>query len=274
MSEVIAETGSGIAVSTARRASLSFFGYMAAFMLLLVLIGFSPTFYLRDQIDLPFRFPINGLHVYVHGALMTAWFVLLLVQTVLVGTRRTTWHRKLGWVGAGLAAAVVVTILATELGRLIPPGPSPAGAPPPLPPNVFTANMSAAFLGNLGFVVTFAVLVVAAILRRHRPEVHKRLMLIATIAVIAPAISRWVFTFVLLGFELPTALMMSGLLRDYFSWVLIAAVVIHDLLTKRRVLLATALGSALAISLPILGGLIARTGLVQSWVGSVIYRGG
>jgi len=39
-----------------------------------------------------------------------------------------------------------------------------------------------AFLSNLGFVVTFATLVVGAILPRHRPPAHKRLMLIATIA--------------------------------------------------------------------------------------------
>jgi hypothetical protein len=51
----------------------------------------------------------------------------------------------------------------------------------------------------LGDLVNFASLVTAALLYRRRPEIHKRLMLCATIAILAPALGRLPFAFIQQG---------------------------------------------------------------------------
>ena len=43
----------------------------------------------------------------------------------------------------------------------------------------------------LGDIVIFAVLVAMAFFYRRRPEIHKRLMVVSTIAILPPGIARW-----------------------------------------------------------------------------------
>lgn len=167
-----------------------FFGGMAALCAVVVFAGFSPTYYLRSLYGGP---ALSGL-VHLHGALSTAWMLLFLTQNALVLTGRTPLHRRLG-----LLAGVLVPVLAVvgwstaiEAARH---GVTPPGGPPPL-----------AFLAiPLGTILTFAVLAATGLLQRHRSEIHKRLMLLATIALIMPALarlSRW--------FSLPGPLLGTG----------------------------------------------------------------
>jgi hypothetical protein len=91
------------AVIHSRRRSRFFVG-MSIVLLLIVLVGFSRTFYLRAFFDVP---PIPP-HVYVHGAILTAWFALFCLQTSLVAGGRSDLHQRLGVVGVGLGIAVIV----------------------------------------------------------------------------------------------------------------------------------------------------------------------
>jgi hypothetical protein len=57
-------------------------------MLLIVFLGFAPTFHLRGSIPERAATPLPGyLHVH-RGAVMTAWYLLYLVQTMLVVYRK------------------------------------------------------------------------------------------------------------------------------------------------------------------------------------------
>ena len=76
------------------------------------------------------------------------------------------------WVGTWAALGVVARFEAT--------GFRPHG----LTPVAFLA-------GQLGMVLQFAVLVGLAIAFRRRPDVHKRLMLLATISILPPAVARF-----------------------------------------------------------------------------------
>jgi hypothetical protein len=99
------------------------------------------------------------------------------VQAGLVAARRVDLHRKLGVAGAVLAALVVVVGIATAVDgarRGVSPGP---------PPLVFLAI-------PLGVILVYGALVAAAIANRRRPDWHKRLMLLAAISVLTPAIAR------------------------------------------------------------------------------------
>jgi len=68
-----------------------------------VVVGFAPTFFLRS------RYIDTGLSRYlqIHGVLFTTWIALFIVQNVLVAAGRTDIHRRLGWIGAALAALML-----------------------------------------------------------------------------------------------------------------------------------------------------------------------
>ncbi len=148
---------------------------LAAFAV--VAAGFAPTYYLRPW----FQTTSLPLLLHVHGALMTAWFALFLIQVTLVATHRTQWHRRLGIAGALLAAAIVVMGTITDVrwaGRALHEPPQPG--PPTLE-----------FFGFLLFaLIIFALLVGAAIGFRRRRDVHSRLMLLACISMIGPGVFR------------------------------------------------------------------------------------
>lgn len=160
-----------------------YFRMMSLLLLAIVFIGFSRTLFLRPFFNVP---PIPW-YVYVHGVILAAWTALLVTQTALVRVRRTDLHRRLGIAGAVLAAAVALSAL--QLTLTIPslvqnrvPGPNGQ----PLPDAIAYRIM----WGNFGSVLLFATLVPVALWMRRRPEVHKRLMLLASFALIGPATGR------------------------------------------------------------------------------------
>jgi hypothetical protein len=150
---------------------------MAIAALVTVFAGFAPSYYLRGVVGAPA--PALSPLLHLHGLLFTSWILLFLTQATLVAVRRTDLHRRLGVVGGVLAALMVVIGLFAAVGAAR-RGFSPPGGPPPL---VFLAI-------PLGDLVLFSTLVGAALYFRRRSQIHKRLMLLATIALLTPAIAR------------------------------------------------------------------------------------
>jgi len=72
-----------------------FFAAMSAVILAIVLSGFAPTLYLRPVFK---PLPIPG-YLYLHGIVLTSWFVWFTMQTFLIQSRRTALHRRLGVAG-------------------------------------------------------------------------------------------------------------------------------------------------------------------------------
>ena len=66
---------------------------MSVGLLLIVLVGFSRTLYMRAIFDVP-EF---SAYLLLHGCVLTAWFVGILLQTTLVTNHRT--DIIAGWVG-------------------------------------------------------------------------------------------------------------------------------------------------------------------------------
>jgi hypothetical protein len=163
-----------------RRERLFFTG-MAVACLVAVFAGFARTYYLRPYFGTPAPAPL----LHVHGFVFTSWILLLVVQTTLVAANRTRLHRQLGVAGAVVAALMVIlgTLTAIVRARV---AELPADGPPAL-----------AFLTiPLGDMVVFATLVSAAFYFRRHPDMHKRLMLLATIAILPAATARWPLAFI------------------------------------------------------------------------------
>lgn len=201
-----------VALKTRGFAHRLFFVLMASAVIVVVFVGFAPTFYLRSSF--PQRRSMSLL-LHVHGIVFSAWVSLFLVQTVLIARGARRLHQRLGWIGVGLAAAMVMLVFAAmveELRRV-------RGFPPP----------PLAISLSLFDIVVFASLVGAAVRYRRRPDWHKRLMLSATIILLGAPMFRLTLHF--LGVSDPAeAGMVSALLVDAFFVPCFA----YDLITAKR----------------------------------------
>jgi hypothetical protein len=221
MRTLTAEKQSAVFIN--RRRERLFYTGMAVAFLLVVFAGFARTYYLRPYFVADVLTPL----LHLHGLVFTSWIVLLLAQTTLVAAKRTGVHRRLGWAGAGLAALMILVGTTTAVVRAkiveVPPG-----SPSPL-----------AFLTiPLGDMLVFGLLVGAAFYYRRRVDVHKRLMLLATVAVLPAAVARLPFDFFIRGgpwvfFGVP----------DLFVLVIL----LYDLLTRGRPHRATVWGGLLLV---------------------------
>src|SRR5512143_3471861 len=202
-------------VSQPGRYDRAFYSGMAIAMALAVLIGFARTFYLSWYFGThgtitgaPFT-PV----VRIHAALFTAWVLLFLVQTSLVATHRVAVHRRMGVAVAVLAGlmAVAGTTIALEAARR-------GSAPPGISPKQFLAI-------PLGDIAGFVVLVALALWLRRNKEAHKRLMLLAYLAILAAAVARF-----------PGVLPLGPLAFYGFTFIpFLAAAMIYDWVTRGRV---------------------------------------
>jgi hypothetical protein len=158
-----------------------FYPEAAALLLVLMLLGFQ-QYYLHGK-AFPSRDIAPPLHtlVFLHATAMTAWVVLFLVQPLLIanGSRRV--HMAFGRVGAVLAAGIVVLglLLAIEAARLTPPEARVWG----LTPKQF-------MIVPVGTIVLFGIFVAVAVYFRRRPDIHRPLMLMATLLAIPAAVAR------------------------------------------------------------------------------------
>jgi hypothetical protein len=220
-------------IDRARARSRSpFYVGFAIVLLLIVVAGFSPTFFLNAFMakrDLP-------PHVILHGVVATSWFVLLIVQTALVANRRTKLHKSLG-LAAGIVAASAFTSTVVAAIFVFPRA-AQAGIDHDTLAGMFGMTRAAQVTHDTLAVTGFAVLVSFAYALRRRTETHKRLMLFASMALSGAAIPR------LFGFT-GLAAFAPGAAAVFVIYVpLILAVIVNDLLTTRRVHPATSIGGS------------------------------
>jgi hypothetical protein len=195
---------------TARR---SFYLYASLACALVVFAGFAPTYFLRRLSDLP---PLS-LRVQIHGAAFTAWMLLFVTQVALLRAARRDFHRQLGVVGAVLAILMLGVGAAAAIdvaGRFETTGFRPHG----LAPTAFLAI-------ELGTLLQFAAFVFLAIGFRRRPEAHKRLMLLATITILPPAIAR--FHLENHGLDIPN-------IATFVAYLFVVVAVAYDFARTRR----------------------------------------
>lgn len=230
-----------------------FFFAISLAILAVVLAGFAPTLYLRAFLDTP---PVPP-YVIAHGIALTAWFALLAKQATLVHRGQVAMHRRLGVAGVVVAAVAVVTGLQVTFGA---PG-RVLAITGDLGADASVIGMSAgqtvhdflAFVvfANLASVVAFVLLVAAAVWQRRNGAAHKRLMVLASISIIAPAVARIA--------RLPGLGGDTGPLVPIGVLLLLVAVVVHDWRTLRRVHPATMAGAGLTVALSIAGQFTAHS---------------
>ena len=227
-------------VPSRNRAAMSkdrlFYMGMAIAFIVAVFLGFAPTYYLKSYFGAASLKPL----VHLHGLLFTMWIVLVFAQTFLIASRRVQTHRRLGMAGVGLAALMVVVGGATAA--------------------VFArrnfATLGPGILAPLTEIFLFAILAVAGIVYRRHPEAHKRLMLLASIALLHAAIGRW-----------RLGILQSGLLPNFIvTDLFVVAGIGYDLLSRRRIHPAYLWGGTLLV----LSQLVRNTSVWLAFLGWLV----
>ena len=241
-----------------------FFFYYALTLLALVLIGFAPSFFARlafQQESMPF-------YLHLHGAVLTAWFVLLVTQALLVRNANAALHRQLGRFFVAYGVIVVVGGLMATLNyvpRALDAGTSfemdMADVNPQQAAGVPFLNFAATIVWvNIGSVVGFALLLVLAVLSRAKADSHKRFMLFASVSIIPPAVARIsrIVADTEQGPFIPLVLLM-----------LVLAIVIYDYRQQKKPHRATLISVAILVAINATAGLIAVSPWGQAFVKSL-----
>jgi hypothetical protein len=155
---------------------------LALTSIVIVFAGFARTYYLNSY----FAQRTLRWFLHVHGAIFSAWFVLLLVQIVLVTIGRTDLHRRLGVLGAALVCIMV------PLGFAIGIHAAKYGSPSTPPGASRLGGLVVPFFD----MVVFGMLAGAGLLYRRKPQIHKRLMILATLSILTAAIARIPLNFI------------------------------------------------------------------------------
>jgi hypothetical protein len=161
-------------------AERKFYSRMAIALVVLVFLGFAPSFYLKD-IVLAYPRPNPSLTPFVmlHGSLFTLWMLLFIVQTQLVAAGRRDVHMKLGKASMVLALVLIPIMYLTAVWQV-----ARANQPPFTDPLTWT-------IIPLAGIIPYSVMIWNGWKHRKNAQWHKRAMLSAAILVVAgPSIGR------------------------------------------------------------------------------------
>ena len=146
----------------------------------IVMVGFWPSYFgpmLRGNIERP-------LVIQIHGLIFVGWMALFIAQVVLAARGRVDLHRRIGRLG--IAYGWLVLAMGLVVG--------PAAAVLHVRAGEWPRDQAAGFLlVTFGDMVLFGSFFVAAFVYRRRPEIHKRLMIAATVALLFAAVGRMPF---------------------------------------------------------------------------------
>ena len=159
-------------------AERKFYSRMALFMVLVVLIGFAPSFYLRGYVHYPRPNPTLPPAILLHGMLFSLWMLVLVAQTQLVAAGRRDLHMKLGIFGLALAVAIIPLMYLVAVWQV-----ARANQPPFTDPLNWT-------IVPLSSIPPYAFLLWTGYRNRRTSQVHKRAMLSAALLLMHPAIGR------------------------------------------------------------------------------------
>lgn len=163
--------------------SRQFYFAMALTCLAIAVLGFVPT-YFAPLVQGKFSGP-PLLHI--HGLILFAWMIYFCTQTWLVAQGRTVAHRTWGVLGLSIATAMVFVVTAIVSLRI-------SQASLPGQPEGLAHGVRAFAWVSIGGIAFFIGAFALAIVYVKRPEIHKRLLLLATISLLGAPIARWFLT--------------------------------------------------------------------------------
>jgi hypothetical protein len=157
-----------------------FYFAMSLLMAAIVVAGFKRT--VNDNLFHP-AIP-RPFILWIHASAFAGWVIFFIGQSTLVRIHKVSWHRSMGWFGAGLATVMVPLgiVTAIVMARFDTVRLHQTGA---------DAFLSIPFYD----MIAFGVLIALAIVWRTKPELHRRLIFIATCGLMDAAFGRFDYLF-------------------------------------------------------------------------------
>lgn len=214
-------------LKTRRQSENRFFTVYLTLIALIILIGFSGTFYMRGLAPTAGLLPdLTDLRI-LHGGLATAWVVLLPLQGLLIRQGRVALHRRLGtlacWIGVVQIPVVLAATAETYRGF---PADAPIGAAPLVALSFFS-------------LAAFVLLGSFAWYSRFDAPAHKRYAVCAACVLMGPAVAR-------LAFLPPPPLGVA--FAEAFMLLMFAPLWLWDIETRGRPHYATVTGTAVFVA--------------------------
>ena len=153
-----------------------FYLFMSLLVVVVIVYGFSFTI---DKNLIHPAIPRPWI-LYVHATVFSSWLVFFVLQATLVRSRKVQWHRRLGWFGVALGTLIPIVgvstaIVMTRFDTV----------------NLHIPDAESSLVIPLFDMVCFTSTFPLAVFWRKKPELHRRLMLVATCALTAAAFGRF-----------------------------------------------------------------------------------
>jgi len=153
-----------------------FYFFMSLVIVVVIVYGFSFTIgknLIHPAVPRPWI-------LYVHATVFSSWLVFFVVQSTLVRSRKVQWHRRMGLFGIALGTLIPIVGVSTAIamGRF----------------NTMSLHATHAesdLIIPLFDMVCFTSTFPLAVYWRKKPELHRRLMLVATCALTAAGFGRF-----------------------------------------------------------------------------------
>ena len=216
---------------------------MSAVLLVIAVIGFTPSFLLRPY----FRDTSIPTYLFVHGTLLLAWFTAFFHQNYLIARGKVQSHRRNGI----LWFVLVLGIIAANLYVLRSISVEAVQNQVSYYDVVRTPENSAGLVvGNIFITLISSIMVLIGYLGRKKFQVHQRAMFAASVILVLPAFDRFMRPFDL---ESIHPLLNFIVLANLFP----LALILHDLKTRRKPHPVTWIFTAvLVLMVPVLAAVI------------------
>jgi hypothetical protein len=199
---------------------------MAWLLVIVAVVGFAP----RSLAIVSGTMPNPPLVVHLHAVVMASWSALLALQATLALTGRIDLHRRFGLASLVVGPLVLIMLIAITIIRQN----DAAGTPgAPVVNNILFVQIRS--------IVMFPIFFIWALRARHTDlQMHKRMMLLATLMLLDAAIARM------------TWLPYNDFPRDYLAihlylLLLVVPALLHDLIRLGRIHRAWVWGLALIL---------------------------
>ena len=247
-----------------RRPRTRFYLALALVCAIIAIGGFAPSYWLQ----LPAGTFKGAPLLHIHGVLATAWVLFLISQSTLVTRGSVARHRDWGLFGISLASVLTIVAMMVAIQAMTSKLAEGAGDP-----------VRSFLIVPMSGILLFAGFTAAAVANIRRPDWHRRLMIVGTVALLGAAMARVFFFFAvgtgpgmrpgLMGAPPPPAMpLVSGLLLQ----LILVAGMVHDKRTLGRVHPAWIYGFVILTAVTLLRLPLGKTDLwlaVADWLGRI-----
>ena len=232
-----------------------FYFSMALACAAVAFLGFAPTFFLPLAAG-KFSAPPS---IHVHGIVFFSWSLYFVYQAWLPASGQVARHRSVGIIGVSLATAMTIfgfTAGVTMMKQSAAVGQTAGGIAFAIVP----------WTGILFFAVVFAI----GIAMVRRPDMHKRLMLLAGISILDAAVARWFMTFLAPpGPPGPPPVAMA-IPPAFVAYLLLVVAIVHDWRTRGKPHAVYVIGGLVLIAIKLLNLPISTTHAWHAFAGGIL----